>query len=226
MPASRAASSALARWESSARRPGASGRAQFASEIIGAHHQHRHARVRGDASHVEDRLSVSRSSPTRSSMAVRRPRRAVAETSSRYATELTFGTTTAAAVDTAIAARSSDPHGVSRPLQRIVSSRRPYSPGRSRGTRRDARGFLGVGGDGIFEIEDDRVGGECLGLLQCTFVGGRHVQRGPSRPTVAHDVNPYAVGKVRVARRPTAWRDRRRPCTASPTRRPPSCRRA
>jgi len=48
--------------------------------------------------------------------------------SSRYATDPTFGTTTAAADDEAIAARSAAPQGVSRPLQRIVNSRRPYSP--------------------------------------------------------------------------------------------------
>ena len=51
-----------------------------------------------------------------------------AEISSRYATELTFGMTTADAPEAAAAATSSAPHGVSSPLQRIVTSRLPYSP--------------------------------------------------------------------------------------------------
>ena len=51
-----------------------------------------------------------------------------AATSSTYPAEATFGTTTAEAVDLAIAARSAAPHCVSRPLQRIVNSRVPYAP--------------------------------------------------------------------------------------------------
>ena len=37
---------------------------------------------------------------------------------------------------------------------------------------------LGVGGDGIFEIEDDRIGRDGLCLLECTVVCRRHVQHG------------------------------------------------
>ena len=51
-----------------------------------------------------------------------------AEISSRYAAESTFGITTLAAPDCAAAATSDAPHGVIRPLQRIVISLPPYSP--------------------------------------------------------------------------------------------------
>ncbi len=51
-----------------------------------------------------------------------------ADTSSRYAADPTLGMTMAAAPEPAAAAMSSAPHGVSRPLQRIVISRCPYSP--------------------------------------------------------------------------------------------------
>ena len=56
------------------------------------------------------------------------PASSSSETRSRVAVSATLGMTTAAAPERAAAARSSAPHGVSSPLQRIVSSRRPYSP--------------------------------------------------------------------------------------------------
>ena len=43
-----------------------------------------------------------------------------------------------------------------------------------------ARGFLGFGGDGVLEIEDQRVGGEGLGLLQRAGVRARHVEHAAS----------------------------------------------
>ena len=51
-----------------------------------------------------------------------------ADTASSSATLDTFGITTAVTHAFAAAAMSSLPHGVSRALQRMVSSRRPYSP--------------------------------------------------------------------------------------------------
>jgi hypothetical protein len=44
-----------------------------------------------------------------------------------------------------------------------------------------ARPRLLVGRHGIFEVEDQRVGGEGLGLLQRAFVGARHIEHAPAR---------------------------------------------
>ena len=94
------------------------------------------------------------------------------------ATELTLGTTTAAGPAAAAAARSSACHSVSRPLTRMVSSRRPYSPDGDGGADPVAGLGLGVGGDGVLEVEDERVGGEALGLLEGPLVGAGHVEDG------------------------------------------------
>ena len=104
-----------------------------------------------------------------------------AGTSSTSATESTLGITTADGPDGAAAAMSSAPHSVSRPLQRIVSSRLPYSPRLTAATA-FARRLLGVGGDGVLEVEDDRVGGDGLGLLERPLVGRWHVQHRAARP--------------------------------------------
>ena len=39
---------------------------------------------------------------------------------------------------------------------------------------------LGVGGDGVLEVEDERVGVDALGLLERALVGAGHVQDGAS----------------------------------------------
>ena len=51
-----------------------------------------------------------------------------ADTRVRYATSPTLGITTAAGATAAAAATSASPHGVSSPLQRMVSSLPPYRP--------------------------------------------------------------------------------------------------
>ncbi len=101
--------------------------------------------------------------------------------------------------------------------------------------------------DGIFEIEDDRVGRNRLRLLQRTIVGGRHVQHGTAgSQVVGHRDSPIVRGqdvrrclaptnmvlrnrrwrRVRGRVRRDAWRVRPRRGTASPMRRLPSFRRA
>ena len=56
--------------------------------------------------------------------------------------------------------------------------------GRGRRAGRVASGRLGVGGDGVLEVEDQRVARDRLRLLQRTLVGGRHVEHRPPRPEV------------------------------------------
>ncbi len=95
----------------------------------------------------------------------------------------------------AAAARSSAPHSVSSPLQRIVSSRLPYIAGLHRGDGLGPGVGLGVGGDGVLEVEDDRVGRDRLRLLEGALVGRRHVQHRAARAqvvdrSVVHDANP------------------------------------
>ena len=91
---------------------------------------------------------------------------------------------------------------------------------------------LGVGGDGVLEVEDDGVGGEALGLLERPLVGARHVEHRAAGPEGRRRVTSVSLrsgeavglGQLGVAvgelRRP----GRRSPGTASPRRRPPSSR--
>jgi hypothetical protein len=82
-----------------------------------------------------------------------------AATRSTWSRPLTLGTTTAAGRACAAAARSAPPQGVSRPLQRMVSVRPAVLAATRGGAGRVARRLLGVGGDGVLEVEDQRVGG-------------------------------------------------------------------
>src|SRR5690606_38782719 len=56
---------------------------------------------------------------------------------------------------------------------------------------------LGVGGDGVLEVEDQRVGGDRLGLLQRPLVGAGHVEDGAAGAVglVGHRDQPSAVSK-------------------------------
>ena len=49
---------------------------------------------------------------------------------------------------------------------------------RRRGARSGASSDLGVGGDGVLEVEDQPVAGDRLGLLQRALVGRGHVEHG------------------------------------------------
>ena len=77
-----------------------------------------------------------------------------------------------------------EPVAADRQLAPSVFARRRRSTGGGAGS------LLGVGGDGILEVEDDGIGRERLGLLQCPLVGGGHVQRRSAGAQFAHDVNP------------------------------------
>ena len=54
------------------------------------------------------------------------------------------------------------------------------------GAGRLAGGGLGVGGDGVLEVEDQAVARDRLGLLQRPLVGARHVEDAAQRGEVAH----------------------------------------
>ena len=104
--------------------------------------------------------------------------------------ESTLGTTTAAGPAAATARRSSSCHGVPSPLMRIATSRRAVAAGGRRLAHPVAGLGLGVGGDGVLEVEDQGVGGQALGLLQRPLVGARHVEdraAGPERSVVGVD---------------------------------------
>ena len=87
-----------------------------------------------------------------------------------------FGTTIAGGPAFATAATSSACHSVSSPFTRMVSSRRPYPPPATAAHDPVARLGLGVGRDGVLEVEDERVGLEALGLLEGPLVRARHVE--------------------------------------------------
>ena len=99
-------------------------------------------------------------------------------------TELTLGTTTAAGPALAAAAMSSACHWVVRPLTRIATSLSRTRP--TRGGAHPVAGLgLGVGGDGVLEIEDQGVGREALGLLEGALVGAGHVEDGAAGEDLA-----------------------------------------
>ena len=107
--------------------------ADLLGEVVGAHHQH--ARRAGGRRSRGRRRSPSASRPSPRSTCRRRRRRrgaaaTVVELGRRRRPSGSRRPTAAAAP---AAARSSAPHGVASPLQRIVSSRPPYSPDVDRG---------------------------------------------------------------------------------------------
>ena len=177
MPASRAASSAVARWGTQRVASGDERRPQLLGEVVGAHDQHGDPR---DARRSRGRRRWRRASrpwPRSWCGRAHRLRRAVPTTSSRWSAESTFGITTAAGPAAAAAAMSSAPHGVSRPLQRMVSSRLPYSPEVAR-RRRPARErpVLASGATASSRSKMMASAGDGLGLLQRPLVGGGHVE--------------------------------------------------
>ena len=93
----------------------------------------------------------------------------------------TLGSRMASGPAAEAATRSSSPHGVCGPLTRMTTSRPPKPPARTASSDLFARGDFLIGGDGIFEIEDQRVGGQCLGLRQGLGVGAGHVQNASTR---------------------------------------------
>ena len=76
----------------------------------------------------------------------------------------------------AAARRSASCHCVPMPLTRIVELAPAVLTGPRCGTGVVARRLLRVGGDGVLEVEDQRVDREGLGLLQGPLVGGGHVE--------------------------------------------------
>ena len=76
----------------------------------------------------------------------------------------TLGSRIASGAAAIAAARSSSPQGVWAPLTRMTTSRAPNPPARTASTTCCAGGRLGVGRDGILEVEDDRVGGRVRAL--------------------------------------------------------------
>ena len=79
------------------------------------------------------------------------------------------------------ATRSSSPHGVCGPLTRMTTSRPPKPPARTASSDLFAGGDFLVGRDRILEIEDQRVGGQRLGLRQGLGVGAGHVEDASTR---------------------------------------------
>src|SRR4051794_9460666 len=127
LPDSRAAASASARWGSSGARPGTSfARSSRARSFVPM----TSADTRGCAAIARtSKIAVGVSTIAQISRSAGAPAAfSRLETRSSVCVEPTFGMTTAAAPERAAAARSSGPHCVSRPLQRIVSSRFPYPP--------------------------------------------------------------------------------------------------
>ena len=78
-----------------------------------------------------------------------------------------------------------------------------------RGADLVARDDLGVGGDGVLQIEDQRIGGNGLGLLQRAGVGARHVEHAAAR-TDRHGSGPRLcrpkLGKGHAACQPDGRR--------------------
>ena len=109
----------------------------------------------------------------------------------RRPTESTFGTTTADGPAATAAARSSAPHSVSSPLQRIVSSRPPYSPDCTAATAFARASALASGATASSRSKMIASAGSVLRLLERPLVGGGHVEHGAARPeVVVHDANP------------------------------------
>ena len=127
LPASRAASSAVARCATSGWRPVTIGeRSSLARSLVPI----TSTATRGCAAiertlnmavgvSIIGQIIVSTDAPAASSCA---------DTASTCSTVSTFGITTAEGEAAPAAAMSSAPHSVSRPLHRMVSSRLPYSP--------------------------------------------------------------------------------------------------
>ena len=78
-------------------------------------------------------------------------------------------------------ARSSSPHGVSSALMRIDHFARAVAARLHGGADLLARRGLGVGRDRVLEVEDQRVGGKRLGLLERAGVGAGHVEHAAAR---------------------------------------------
>jgi hypothetical protein len=49
--------------------------------------------------------------------------------------------------------------------------------------------LFGVYGNGVFQIEDDRIAIERPGLFECTYVGARHIQDRAPR-SISHYLPP------------------------------------
>ncbi len=67
---------------------------------------------------------------------------------------------------------------------------------------------LGVGGDGVLEVEDEGVGGEALGLLERPLVGAGHVEHGAAGERSRLVAHVRASDPVVRARRPRPARGR------------------
>ena len=101
----------------------------------------------------------------------------------------TFGIRMASGPAWAAAIKSSLPQGVVGPLTRMTTSRRPKPPALTAAGDLLARNFLGVRRDGVFEIEDQRVGGEGLGFFQRAGVRAGHVEDAAAGAKAGHVVS-------------------------------------
>ena len=91
----------------------------------------------------------------------------------------------------------------------------PYSPDAAAAHTRLAGLDLGVGRDGVLEVEDQRVGRQALGLLERPLVGAGHVQHRAARPQ-GSSVISLLSSSLRTRRpRPARGRDRRAACASS-----------
>ena len=162
------------------------------------------------------------------------------DTSSMPATEATLGMTTAAAPDVAAAARSSAPHGVSSPLQRMVSSRWPYSPEATAAHALARADSFASGATASSRSKMIESAGMVLAFSSArSLAAGMYSTERRGRSAVWGAVwwlmaSCQSSGRVRIrswrqvrdrARR-VGGRVRQPPCTVSPRRRLPSCRRA
>jgi hypothetical protein len=97
--------------------------------------------------------------------------------------EDTLGTSTASAPDAAIAARSSAPHGVSRPLARIATSRDAEAAFGHGGDGGGAGLSLHLGRDRILKVDDarSRRRAGCAPWQSALALDGGHVQRAAAR---------------------------------------------
>ena len=175
---------------------------QLLGEVVGAHHEHRRAARRRRRS---PRRGASRSGVSSiAQIFVCVGRAAGLEAPPRLAAPrprvFTLGTTTAAGPAAAMALRSSSCHGRADAVGPDGQLAAAVAAAGDRGAHALAGLGLGVGGDGVLEVEDQRVGGDVLRLLEGPLVGARHVEDGAARAQAASS----AISPPRSRRRASA----------------------